>query len=198
MLALRDLGFLEIEPREGGSGYGPFHITTAGREAIARFREPAAAGVAGAHSMDTSWARVRPVLVAVVQQWEQQGARDAVDTDVIAADVADEMTDAGVRRALELLEADGWLKAEYEAGTDGPIAVTPELKALQLLRDWPTRAGDTAIVGGLLDALDEAIEGASDPEEKSRLRKLRDAAGDVGKSVLAGAIVAAGKTFVGG
>jgi hypothetical protein len=35
-------------------------------------------------------------------------------------------------------------------------------------------------------------------EEKTRLRKLRDAASDVGKSVLAGAILLAGKAVAGG
>jgi hypothetical protein len=100
--------------------------------------------------------------------------------------------------ALDLLEQDGWVDAEFEMGSDGPIAATPSPKALQLLRGWPTHASDTAIVRGLLDALDEAIEDASDPEEKTRLRKVRDAAGDVGKSVLAGAIVAAGKAMAGG
>jgi hypothetical protein len=108
------------------------------------------------------------------------------------------MTGAEVRRALELLERVDWIKAEYETGIDGPIAVTPKPTALQLLRAWPIDARDTAIADALLVALDNAIEGASDPDEKTRLQKLRAASGDVGKSVLVGAIVAAGKAVAGG
>ena len=197
--ALRELGLLDVEPAgEGSSEFGAFRITAAGRDAIARYREPGAAAPAPSRPMDTSWNRARPVLTAVVQRWEQLGAADAVDTDAIAADMGEEMTGAEVRRTLELLERDGYLDAQHEAGTDGPIAVTPEPKALHALRAWPTGAGDAEIVQGLLAALDEAIEGASDPEEQSRLRRLRSAAADVGKSVLAGAIVAAGKMAAGG
>jgi hypothetical protein len=148
--------------------------------------------------MDTSWERLRPVLGAVVQQWEQQGARDAVDVDTIVAALAEEMQAADVRRALELLERDGCLIAKFEMGSDGPIAVTPDTKALQLLRGWPTEASDAAIVQGLLEALDAAIQNTSDPVEKTRLQRLRDAAGDVAKSVLAGAIVAGGRAAAGG
>lgn len=45
------------------------------------------------------------------------------------------------------------------------------------------KASDTAIVRGLLEELDEAIEEMQDPEENARLEKLRQAAGDVAKSV---------------
>jgi hypothetical protein len=148
--------------------------------------------------MDTSWKRLRPVLGAVVQQWEQQGARDAVDVDTIVAALADKMQAADVRRALELLERDECLIAEFEMGSDGPIAVTLDTKALQRLRGWPTDASEAAIVQGLLEALDAAIQNTSDPEEKTRLQRLREAAGDVAKSVLAGAIVAGGKAAAGG
>jgi len=120
------------------------------------------------------------------------------DTDAIVSRVGDEFDSATVRRALELLEQDGWLEAELELGAEGPISVAPKPRALQLLRGWPTDAGEAAIVRGLLDALDEAIANTSDPEEKTRLQKLRGAAGDVGKSVLAGAILTVGKTVVGG
>lgn len=196
MSALRELGYLEVEPARGGSSeFGPFRITAAGRDAIARYREPAPRSVA---AMNTSWERLRPVLEAVVQQWEQQGAGDAVDVDPIVAALAGEMEAADVRRALELLERDGCLIAEFEMGSDGPIAVTPDTKALRLLRGWPTEASDAAIVQGLLEALDAAIQNTSDPDEKTRLQKLRAAAGDVAKSVLAGAIVAGGKAAAGG
>ena len=196
MSALRELAYLEVEPATGGSSeFGAFRITAAGRDAIARYREPAARPVV---AMDTSWERLRPILGVVLQQWEQQGARDAVDVDMIVAALADDMEGADVRRALELLEGDGCLVAEFEMGTDGPIAVTPNTKALQLLRGWPTEAGDAAIVQGLLDALDAAIQNTPDPDEKTRLQKLRAAAGDVAKGALAGAIVVAGKAATGG
>lgn len=196
MFALRDLEYLEVEPPRGGSSeFGPFRITAAGRDAIARYREPAGPSVG---AMNTSWERLRPILSVVVDQWEEQGARDAVAVDTIVAALADEMQAADVRRALELFERDGCLVAEFKMGTDGPIAVTPDTRALQLVRGWPTEATDAAIVQGLIEALEAAIQDTSDPDEKSRLRKLRDAAGDVAKSVLAGAIVAGGKAATGG
>ena len=65
------------------------------------------------------------------------------------------------------------------------------------MRGWPTQTSDTAVVTGLIRALDEAIEQTQDPAERSRLQALRSAAGDVGKSVLAGAILAAGKWAAG-
>jgi hypothetical protein len=181
IFALHDLAFREVEPPRGNNEFGVFWITAASRDAVARYRERI--GVAPARAMDTSWVRLRPVLVAVVEQWEQLGARDAVETDAIVAALDDDFDATTVRRALELLEQDDTLEAEFELGSDGPIAVTPAPKALQLLRGWPTQTNDAAIVQALLLALDEAIENTLDPEEKTRLRKLRDAVGDVGKSV---------------
>jgi len=199
MSALRDSGLLDVEPaREGSSEFGAFRITAAGREAIARFRERGSAQSAQAGAIDTSWERLHPILVVLVELWEQLGARDPVDTDTIVEALANQIEAADVRRALELLEHDDWLAAEFEMGSDGPTAATPGPKALQRLRGWPTEANDTAIVRELLEALDHAIENASDPEEKTRLRKLREAAGDVSKSVLAGTILAAGKALAGG
>jgi pyrimidine deaminase RibD-like protein len=46
MFALRDLGYVEIAPPTAEENeYGPFQLTAAGRDAIGRFREPAAAEV---------------------------------------------------------------------------------------------------------------------------------------------------------
>jgi hypothetical protein len=59
MFALRDLGFLDVEPpQKGSSEFGPFRMTAAGRDAIARFCEPAVSGAAPARPIDTSWATI--------------------------------------------------------------------------------------------------------------------------------------------
>ena len=199
MFALQDLGYVEIAPSTAeGNEYGPFQLTAAGRNAIARFRDPAAPGADAASRTDTSWERLRHVLVAVVEEWEGRGAREPVATETIVTALAEVSHESDVRVAIDLLEQGGWLSGEFEMGTEGPIEVTPTPKALEEARGWPAHATDTAVVATLLRALDEAIERAQDPEEKTRLQTLRTAAGDVGKSVLAGAIVAAGKMAAGG
>jgi hypothetical protein len=196
IVALCDLGYLDVAPPSSDSSeYGPFQLTAAGREANARFRE--AAPAAQSAPQDTSWDSLRPILVAAVQEWERHGARGPVPTEVVAAALRGDVEESRVQVALDLLEQGGWLTAEFEAGTDWPIEVSPTPKALQDVRGWPGQPGDAAIVRALLAALDDAIERASDPDEKTRLQALRDAAGDVGKSVLAGAILSAGKLALG-
>lgn len=198
IFALRNLGYLEVAPPTAvGNGYGPFQLTHAGRDAIARFREPAARSDGPIAPADTSFERLRPILVAVVQEWELRRARGSVPTDAMVSALGEEVQASDARLALELLEKGDWLAGDWEMGTDWPIEVTPTPRGLAEVRGWPTQTSDTAVVTGLIRALDEAIEQTQDPAERSRLQALRSAAGDVGKSVLAGALLAAGKWAAG-
>jgi hypothetical protein len=197
MFALEELGFVQIAaPTSPNNEYGPVQITAAGRDAAARHF----AGAPGASTapVDLSWDRLRSVLVATVELWERGGAREPVSADAVIEAVADDFEPSFIRVALDLLADDEWLDGAREMGTEGPIDVTPRHKALQEVRGWPAQATDAAVVAALLAALDIAIARTNDPEEKTRLQRLRDAAGDVGKSVLASAIVAAGKAAAGG
>ena len=88
------------------------------------------------------------------------------------------------------------VESQHLAGSDVPSMADrfPDYINLRLLErgrraigQWPPGPGDAFLV-----ALNRLIAAETDPDERSRLTRLRDAAVDVGKQVLAGAVVAAG------
>jgi DNA-binding MarR family transcriptional regulator len=137
---------------------------------------------------ESTWnEREAPILEAI---WaaEEVGERPGPEqlADLVGLDVT------VVARAVTAL-----VDAKYVAGAeDSSLADRfAQYNALWLLErgrraigQWPPGPGDAFLV-----TLNRLIAAETDPEERSRLAKLRDAAADVGKQVLAGAIVAAGQ-----
>jgi hypothetical protein len=103
--------------------------------------------------------------------------------------------DENLMRGVLLLNDDDYLGVEEDNPPEASL-VRPRPRTLQLLRDWPS-AEPELVARRLDEAIVAAIERTDDPDEKAKLRKLRSSAADVGKSVLAGAIVAAGKAAAG-
>lgn len=104
--------------------------------------------------------------------------------------------DENLMRGALLLHDDDYLSVDEDNPPEASL-VAPRPRTLQLLRDWPST--EPELVAERLDqAIVAAIERTDDPDEKTKLQTLRSSAADVGKSVLAGAIVAAGKAVAGG
>jgi DNA-binding MarR family transcriptional regulator len=128
-----------------------------------------------------------PILEAV---WSAEEAGDRAATGDIAGATGIER-DSVARGIASLIEAG------YLAGKDWSSLADrfPEYALLRLrergrraIGQWPPDVGESFLV-----ALNRLIAAEEDPAERARLAKLRDAAADVGKQVLAGAVVAAGQ-----
>lgn len=76
-------------------------------------------------------------------------------------------------------------------GEDTPVFVGAELleRGLRVVGQWPPDVSDAFI-----QRLDALIGSVSDPEERTRLERLKLAAADVSKNIVAGAIVAAAQS----
>lgn len=136
--------------------------------------------------------RERPILDAVLALEESIEAF-AVNNERIVE--ATGLPPEVVGRALEALEEAGYLTGG-DAGTLGDSS--PQYFALRLLErgrrevgQWPPSVADA-----FLEKLDYMIATAADPDERSRLERLRDAAGEISKGVISGAIVAAGSSVL--
>lgn len=143
---------------------------------------------------DASWSAIRPVLKATVDAWEARGASQrGVELREIGGHLDDghDHDDNVITlvRALELLQAGGWLGLEYEPeyqqGTAEPLTATPSARALQAMRGWPGELDTEALAERLLSSIDQTIEETPDEEERGRLRKLREFALDLGSNTTA-------------
>ncbi|UTI64860.1 hypothetical protein NBH00_01320 [Paraconexibacter antarcticus] len=191
MRALAEAGYLDVDPGAPGE-FGPFRLTEAGRAEAVRLarsttRQP----------VDLSWEAVRPVLVVAVAAVERVVGGELAAFDDIARDLAGVMPRGSAGRALETLRDNGYVELVEEMGNDEPLEVRLLPPALQEVRGWPGPMSAEGVVERLFEALDRAIAATEDETQISRLIKLRAAASDVGKSVLAGAILTAGKAATG-
>lgn len=92
-----------------------------------------------------------------------------------------------IERTLRSLERAGYISG-HDASTMtgfGMMAITLEEKGRRAVGQWPSSDPADAFVR----ALHRMLATESDPDERDRLQRLRDAAVDVGKQVLAGAVV---------
>jgi DNA-binding MarR family transcriptional regulator len=139
---------------------------------------------------DLDWnERAVPVLEAVYRA-EENG--DRPDPDEIAAEIGLE-PDVTSRTVAALVEADylrGIEATSLADKFDRYMALVLLERGRRAIGQWPPGPGDAFLV-----SLDRLIAAETDPDERSRLAKLRSAAADVGKQVLAGAIVAAGSAM---
>lgn len=125
-------------------------------------------------SVRLDWQQVRPVLEALVTCWERGGAGrfDSVTLPEIADDLGPHSDHLLVQRAVDMLEADGWVECEHEMGTPYPLAARPTAKALGLARDWPGSEGSAA--EHLTTVLEELIAAERDPGKRRKLAMVRD------------------------
>jgi hypothetical protein len=178
---LADAGAIRIEHLERSWMVAPTRDAIASaaqyERELARARSPEA--------VDISWAAVRPVLHALVAIWERHGASPSASVSIaaVARDLQRSPDDLELARALELLEEDAWVTAEYELGTDGPLSARPLPKALAGVRGWP--GGDDQAAGErLITALDELAAREPDEEKRKHLGRVRDFVIDLGSKTL--------------
>ena len=136
--------------------------------------------------------REQPILEAIAS-FEEAG-EDATNESVAAATGLEPSV---VGRTMRRLDQAGFISAAdaTSMGDPHPVYVEAELleRGLRVVGQWPPEVADA-----FLGRLDAAIAAATDPDERTRLERLRSAAGDVGKAVVSGAIVAAGQWGLGG
>ncbi len=131
--------------------------------------------------------RERRVLEAIAAL--EESSEDATSEHVAAATGLD----AGVvGRTMKRLDDARFIVAvdATAKGDEYPVFVGAELleRGLRVVGQWPPDVSDAFI-----QRLDALIGSVTDPEERTRLERLKSAAADVSKNVVAGAIVAAGQ-----
>lgn len=132
------------------------------------------------HSISPTWeSRERPLLAAVARA-EETGAR--ADTQSLAHDTGLTTRDASI--GLRALSEAEYVTGIDATGLDGPPFELLNVRLLERGRravgQWP--ADDLREV--FVAILDDRIANSSDPEERSRLERLRDGAVSVGREVL--------------
>lgn len=129
------------------------------------------------------WQRdVLPVLDATYRMLEEQGPYAQLDGKEVAHALGRDEEDMALRHVFEQLGHAGYIKPTW-AGVTLPIMIEPTERGLQYAMGWPVLGQSD--VDALLRMLDQRIESPDTPEdERTRLQRLRDAAGDVGTSVM--------------
>lgn len=141
--------------------------------------------------MQRTWDEREAIILKAVLNAEAE--QRSVNNDDVAA-ATGLSRDAVDRGLLALAEAN------YVTGTNAAAEELCYLLDIGLLErgrratgQWPS--DDPA--EELIAALRERIEQETDPVERSRLERLRDALGEVSKSVVAGLVTAAAKSLTG-
>lgn len=199
---LADHDLVEIDDTPGKI-LGPFRITTLGRRTAQAAATSATARVhqrqqrGEGQAVDTSWSALEPILRAIHDTWVAAGADRPLSGRTVHHSAAPELTEAQFATSLRLLRDGGHLEYFAEIGPTIPNGVKPTQRTIERYGGWPGNTDDQ-IVQRLLDAFDQAIDETDDPDQKSKIRKAREAVGDISKSVAASAIFHAGKAAAGG
>jgi hypothetical protein len=136
----------------------------------------------GSEAIDLDWKAVRPLLHAVVDVWQENGAPDGyLPFDAIAQRLDRPADDLGTVRAAELLAANDWLDVAY--GDDDVPRLKPTIRGVMATRGWPGGDGEVA-AERLLSALDEMAQSV-DPEKRGWAARARDTLMEVGTKTLA-------------
>lgn len=180
-------GLLDVE-YVGKHGNYSIKPTPEGRRAVAQLQRERDLGTRK-ESVDLSWAAVRPVLRAVLDEWERSGAAGSGVSAHEIANALGRLVDLQLIRALEALEEDGFVAVEWEMGNEAPVAVRPRSKAFAGTRGWP--GGDNgAIAERLVTALDEMAQ--SESTKSGWAVRARDVFSEVSSKTLAEVIYRAG------
>lgn len=143
--------------------------------------------------MERTWATREQLILEAVADAQEHG-RDVVS--VARAAVPDLPGDLYME-TLASLEDDGFLQVATIRDGAGRLhgahvqRLTP--KGRRQVGQWPS----DDVVTELLAGLQAKIDAEPDPVERSRLERLRDAAGEVSRSVLSAVVTAAAKGALG-
>jgi hypothetical protein len=134
---------------------------------------------------DMDWkATMRPVLQAVYEA-SLTATPYGVEQPQINAQLGRAPDDPKTDRLLYELERNGYIEAVTPSFSEawGPSHSRLTEKALQVVAGWPGAASDD-VVSRLLDVLNAEIEQTHDPDQRSKLEKLRDVVAGIGRDVL--------------
>jgi hypothetical protein len=128
------------------------------------------------------WNQVEPVLRAVYRRLSDERE---IEPEQVCADLGRTQDDEATTRALIELRQYGYIDGIVSGYLEPPRSMRPTEKGLQQCAGWPTPGSESVFVAQFLTAIDARANDVSVPaEERSRLKKLFDAAGAVGKDVL--------------
>jgi hypothetical protein len=139
------------------------------------------------------WNEAKPVLKAT---YELLDAGEDVTQDQVCEALGQPPQDARTIRALALLYEGGYIGGFTAQQSPAPVRIRGTPKGLQEVSGWPREdSGGAQQVELLLRLLDERIASDETPEEeKSKLRRARDAFAALGRDVAVGVLTAyAGK-----
>jgi len=128
----------------------------------------------------------RPVLVAIYRAVDQGEPFAVLETDDVMAQLPGGTDRDEVNKILEHLRRTGYIEADMVGGGTWTVIQLLE-PALQQVAGWPGAADDQT-AERLIQLVTERMEQTTDPEEKTKLRKLRDGLVDVGKGVMTGVL----------
>jgi hypothetical protein len=134
---------------------------------------------------DMDWkATMRPVLRAVYEASLTATPYGVVQSQV-NAQLGRAADDPKTDRLLYELERSGYIEAVTPSFGEswGPSHSRLTEKALQMVAGWPGAARDDVVLR-LLDVLNAEIEQTDDPDQRSKLEKLRDVVAGIGRDVL--------------
>ena len=141
--------------------------------------------------MQTQWERIDvPVLTAIAQH-EGDTDRAFKNQDELQEALGEDWEEQVVTAALTRLVNANYLTAIDSSSMGGDYWIRPKLaeRGRRTVGLWP----QDDLGAALIRILDERIAEAATPEERSRWRKLRDSAANVGEGVVAGVVVEAAK-----
>jgi hypothetical protein len=177
--AMHDAGLIELEI-DSPQNRGRFRFTPEG-EAHAHFLRRRGEGGTGGLEWHTDALPVLRATHVANRDADEMGVYQDAINEVLGRQPNDPRTD----RVLFELEQGGFITGTISAHSgSGPTTCRLTGKGLQQVAGWPTGASDDLVLR-LLTVLEERIRETTDPNERSRLQRLRDGIIDVGENVVA-------------
>jgi hypothetical protein len=132
------------------------------------------------------WQRdVLPVIRATYALMEERGD-DFLDWEDLGPHLTRERSESELYNIFQQIKRGGYADVHF-AGGMAIAFVQPTEKGLQLTHGWPTPGqGEVDALLRLLDAMIDSPD--TSDEERTRLQRLREAAGDVSQSILSGVL----------
>lgn len=163
---LADQGWVRVEQIDGKGRH--FAVSSAGRAAWDEHVE-LLRSEADTSRVTLDWSSARPVLRHIFDAYQDRGApKRGVDVLEIAQELGER---APVEAYVRELARAGYLDV-ITGNAAKPRRVRPSPTTLRMLAGWPSSAAEDAL-GGLIHALDSEIEHTSDPDQRSRLERVR-------------------------
>ena len=128
------------------------------------------------------WQRdVLPVLRTTYALMDERG-QDVLDWEDLGPQLVGERSENELYNIFQAIKRGGYADVHFAGGMSIAM-IQPTEKGLQVTHGWPVPGQSD--VDALLRLIDARINAPDTPdEERTRLQRLREAAGDVGQSVL--------------